>query len=231
MAKTFLSIAGDAVCVLLSIATMYMFVATLLDLRSFEKSSAESGSGFHLLSCPKLFEKHATSSADIRSKYSDIRLNNESTEKLMAMLKDSLEHSRVLHAGVDAPNESRFLRNIAKAMEETIGDGREVDVNIPRRSDNRNLCDILAEIMDEQLDMQSDQQPDSEVPQITISILKVDHESNDSVFLRGARLIRNTPLIGGLLKMANLDDGVSDLVEKAKHIDLDSKFREAEKVS
>lgn len=232
MTKTCLAIAGDALCVLFSITAMYMLISTLMELPLLEKSSAESGSGFHLLSCPKLFEKHSTSSADIRSKYSDIRLNNESTEKLMTMLKDSLEHSRVLHAGMDVPNESRFQRNIAKALEETVGDGKEVDVNIPRRSDNKNLCDILSEIMDDQLDAQGELQPNSETPQITISILKVDHqESNDSVFLRGARLIRNTPLIGGMMKMANLDDRLSDLVEKAKQVDLDSEFRNSATVS
>jgi hypothetical protein len=229
--KNCLSITGDVVFVFFSFAALCMLVATLMDIPYLEKSSTESGSGFHLLSCPELFGKQTTDSADFRNKYSDMHLSNESTTKLMTMLKESLEHSRVVHAGADESNESRFQRTISKAVEETVGDGREVDVNIPRRSDNKNLCDILKDIMDEQIATQDGQLPESGASEVTISILKVHHEKTESFFLRGARLIRSTPLIGSMMKMANVDGDLSDLVERAKQIDFGAKFREAATMS
>jgi hypothetical protein len=84
------------ICVLFSIAAMYMLVGTtLVDFPSLEKSLAESGSGFHLLSCPKLFEKHATMiAADIRSKYSNIL--DDSLCDLVELIANSRNPQRFL---------------------------------------------------------------------------------------------------------------------------------------
>ncbi len=202
-----------------------------MDHFSLEKSSATSATGFHLLSCPKLFKRRGSDSDNFQSKYSNIRLNEQSTAKLMTTLENSLGHARVMHAGANVHSESRFQRNIAKVVEETAR-GTAIDINIPGRSDSKNVCEILKDIMDEQIEMDSNLQPDDGAPHLTISILKVNDDNNgQSIFLRGSRLIRNTPLIGHIMKMANLNDGLSYLVEKAKQIDLDAAYREAATVA
>ncbi|KAI2493602.1 hypothetical protein MHU86_20926 [Fragilaria crotonensis] len=202
MNKTCLFITVDVLCVFCGIASLYFLAATAVDHLSLEKSSATSATGYHLLSCPKLFKGRGT---DSESKYTNIRLNEQSTAKLMASLENSLGNARVVHAGAKASSESRFQRNIAKVVEES-GRGEDIDINIPGRSDNKNLCDILQDIMDEQIEMDSGLQPDDGAPHLTISILNLPPENNDSLLLRGSQFIRSSPLMSYVLKMVNLND-------------------------
>lgn len=197
------SVFCDIVCVTLAVVALYMSVSMFMDHMGLERSDASSGSGFHLLSCPKLFE-----SADDTANYNDIHLSQESTDQLMTMLKESLEHAHVLHTGKDNHG---VRRGISQAVEQQIGNDEEVDINVPRKSDNNHLCDILKTILDEQGDSST-----ADDGHVTISIMKLETEEQESLFLRGARLFRSAPIVDRVLKLTNLDDKLEKLITKAQ---------------
>ena len=253
-------------CITFALTALYLSVESVMEQQqqqqqqgSFEKSTAVSGSGFHLLSCPKLFKGTNTGTIEAnnngKNKYSDIRLSKESTEKLMTMLKDSLQHAHVFHAGGTTTataatnnnnnaNSNRAHRTIANAVEGKIGNEHdEVDINIPRKTDNNSLCAILETILDEQIESNNNNNnnnnndaavmpsSDNGDQHVTISIMKLDSPgATDSVFLRGARLVRNTPIVDSVFKMTNLDEGLEALLEKAKTVDLEALLEKAKKV-
>jgi hypothetical protein len=225
MSNRFCTNLCDVVCIIFSVTALSLSVYSFAGQFELEKSTPSSGAGFHLLSCPKLFE---IKSSDFKSKYSDIRLNKESTEKLMTMLKESLEHAHVLHAG--KPTSKRGIQTIYHAVEEQMGDAKEVDINIPQNNDNVHLCEILQTILDEQLDKTNNRQGQAlgkGEQQVTISIMKLETQKQESFLLRGARAVRSAPILESVVKMTHLDDGLSALVAKAKEMDFTFTVRDA----
>ena len=225
MNKSCITTTFDVIIVSCCVIALCVIVSSIISLSSFEKSSLSSPSGYHLLSCPKLFEGD-NGTLDFKNKYSDIRLSLESTEKLVSKLKESLEHSRVLHTGGDTVKESRLNRKISNALEEAMG-GMEIDINVPRRVDNRNLCAVLVDILDEQIQNLNSQPSDAGAPYVSISIIKLDRsqENHESLLLRGSRLIRKAPLIEHMMRVAGPDKGLRDLLGNAKSVHLTDEFQ------
>jgi hypothetical protein len=212
------SVLCDVICVAFSLAVIYASVSSVIGQVGLEKASPSlSGSGFHLLSCPKLFRQQQ-SAEDFKSKYSDIHLNKESTDKLMNLLNESLLHAHVLKTGKDHPKHAH--KTITDAVEEQIGEGQQVDINVPRKSDNAHLCHILENILDEQAESEkSSGQLQQDDPHVTISIMKLETKDVESPLLRGARLIRNSPIVDQvLMKMITLDGRMKEFLQSAKDV-------------
>jgi hypothetical protein len=218
MTKSCVSITCDVLCICVSLTAIYWSAVNIFGQASLDKSTASSGSGFHLLSCPKLFEENG-SELNFKNKYGNIQLDSESTEKLMNKLKDSLSHAHVLHSGRDNKKGLRTYRGIEAAVKEKTG-GAEIDINIPTKVDNKHLCGILKEIVDEQIEKDRVMPKDEGDQHVTLSIMKLDSEEDDSLFSVGARYVRRAPLVQSLIHMANLDEGIGEIIEKAKQIDL-----------
>lgn len=227
MTKSCFAIACDMLCIGFSLIALYLSAVNLFGQAFLDKSTASSGAGFHLLSCPKLFEENG-SELNFKNRYSNIQLDSESSEKLMNKLKDSLTHARVLHAGRDDHKGLRTYRGIEAAVEKKIG-GVDVDINIPRKFDNKHLCGILKEIFDEQIEKDNVRPKQKGDQQITISLLKLDSDKDDSIISAGVNYIRRAPPIHSLMKMASMNKGISEIIEKAKGIDLGDKMNSAAK--
>jgi hypothetical protein len=135
-----------------------------------------------------------------------------------------------LHAGRDGKKGLRTYRGIEAAVEEKIG-GVDVDINIPRKFDNKHLCGILKEIFDEQIDKDTVLPRGKGEQQVTISLMKLDSDKDNSIFSSGVSYIRRAPPIQSLMQMASLKGGLGEIIEKARGIDLVGMMNSAAKVA
>lgn len=228
----------DVFCVVFAISSLYLAVVSVLSNINAEKPNPNaSGSGFHLLSCPHLFEQQ--SSGETNQKYSDIHLNAVSTEKLMTMLRSSLQHAHVLHAGSEAHKKSSSS-SVVTAVEERLGADKQIDVNIPRKGDNAHLCDTLKQIIDEQIEDEENDPTLEPGQHVTISIMKLSDEDDsknkrDSLLLRGAKklqTISDGPVMDHVvMKLTNLDDKLRKAITAVKQSDAFQVAKDAAKLA
>lgn len=165
------------------------------DRPSLEASEA----GLHLLSCPQIFGED-NEGKDTDGKYLHIRLSLAASENLMGALKDSMQHARVVHTGNSNKKNPTHFTTISKSISDQIGldDEQSVDVNVPRRSDNSHLCEVLKSIIDGNPVEESDSS-------MTISILKLERKDSSSSILRGAKRVIHPLFDQIVVKLSDLD--------------------------
>jgi hypothetical protein len=159
--------------------------------------------GLHLLSCPELFEHNNEASDET---FKNLRLSLAASDLLMGALKTSMRHARVVHTGNTNKKNPGHFATLSQAISEQIGLGAEqaVDVNVPRRSDNTHLCDVLKKIVEEN-------PAKEEESNVTISILKLERRESSSVLLRGAKMVIEHPLFDQVvIKLSSLDHALRD---------------------
>mmetsp|Transcript_9362 Transcript_9362/g.14466 ORF Transcript_9362/g.14466 Transcript_9362/m.14466 type:complete len:224 (+) Transcript_9362:29-700(+) len=152
---------------------------------------SSSGSGFHLLSCPHIFDKQQTES-------NELLLTKQSAEKLISILSSSRTHASVLKTNRDGLGRGALYRSISEAVEKKIGqEATEVDISVPRKVNNKEACKALEKIIEEDK-RERELQTDDEF-EVRISILKLDNSQSGSILLRGARSLKKV-----LLKWKNI---------------------------
>jgi hypothetical protein len=166
-------------------------------------------SGLHLLSCPHLFKKDNSDETD---EYRNLHLSPEAGKKLIETLKASLQHARVVHTGKKGEHKKGYVPSLSKAISDKLklDEDEVVDVNVPRRADNRNLCTVLEDIVKEHpLDASN---TDSKV---SISIVKLDRRSSETPLLRGARAIMESPIIDNIvMRFSNARESIGETVSR-----------------
>lgn len=193
-----------------AIASLVLSLISVLKSSQADRPSPEaSEAGLHLLSCPQIFGVD-NDGKDADGKYLNIRLSMVTSEKLMGALKDSMQHARVVHTGnSDKKNPSHFT-TLSKSISDQIGleDEQSVDVNVPRRSDNPHLCEVLKSIIDGNPVKESDSS-------MTISILKLERKDSSSSLLRGAKRVIHPLFDQIVVKLSDLDHAFKSALTSA----------------
>eukprot|EP00547_Thalassionema_nitzschioides_P013013 CAMPEP_0194259670 /NCGR_PEP_ID=MMETSP0158-20130606/44147_1 /TAXON_ID=33649 /ORGANISM="Thalassionema nitzschioides, Strain L26-B" /LENGTH=226 /DNA_ID=CAMNT_0038999565 /DNA_START=56 /DNA_END=732 /DNA_ORIENTATION=- len=203
-------------CIQLSvmIATVFTFAGFVLDLKPLEMitlpsaSTTSDGTGLHLLTCPTIFEKYEGKTG-IAGKIEGIQLNQDSAEKLLAMVRESMNHAHV--AQTDEKNVPWYQRPMSGYLAKEIRDittESTSGVNIHRNdNDSKSVCKFLESIIEEQIEKESyAPNNNDESYYATISMAKFSGDHNNWRFLRGARSsISEIPIVNKVVvRMATL---------------------------
>jgi hypothetical protein len=181
-----------------------------------EKSLSRTGTGMHLLSCPELFDTKENQNEDANQRLNNIHLRQDLAEKLLSKLQLSLEHARYVHTGKRWFARNDNLPGTDKALR--VHGNEDIDINIPRKGDNKMLCETLKEILNNRIgiDQDSDKNKDDEF--VTISITQLDDAVNKSMFLRGSRWIHKVPMLERILKVMDVSNSYDNFVKSVDEI-------------
>jgi hypothetical protein len=209
-------LAFDCILIVLTLLLILIGIVSITRQVSSEKSLSSTGTGIHLLACPELLDTRDAKDEDVKQRFNNIHLHRDHAEKLLSELQLSLEHARYVHAGEtwSASSDIRY----GSSQDIQIGGKDEIDINVPRKRDNKMLCQTLKDILDNRIGIRQDSESYNEEDYVTISINQLNKAVSNSMFLRGSRWIHKLPLLENFLKITDVSSSYDNFVKSVQEV-------------